>query len=457
MSVQSHLNIITNSKLLNPQWFVGVHSDLARLVKDIIGVLGTSPLIQADWDPRHIYRSIPPFLPPSSSILVHYNNLSDPIRVLRVCSRTNEDNNNFHVLRRGDTPISAVTCTALSGDGHRVALGFDNGVVEVVDTELGTTFSRSELLKPPVWLLFTNGGHKLVTETSDGDIYILDNFILPRPRFASRIDGSTTVVASLSHDGSMIVRAAQHSTKEWYENMYIIHITTDSPTIHSLSTPSYIIPYRGTERRFPLQRSVGFSPNGQYAAAFDTTQAFVWSCTSFQLIAHYSIEDPDNWFLNTNRPSTMPTLALPNDVIITPFPEHSGSIHSTSCILFNLGQRHLTVLSRNRMHASSLAAAAERHLTVLSSHRMHASSLAAAAAPVLDSRRRVWFRGREIMIIPDNYWNSIEPVPPFAPSFWELPSDFPFLTSKDGTLFLLYKERWPVLVDISGVISYRTT
>ena len=398
---------------------------MPRLVKDVIGVLGTSPLIHADWDPRHIYRSILPFLPPSSPILVHYNNLSD-IRVLRVCSQNNK-------FQHGDSPI---TCTALSDDGHRVALGFRGGVVEVVDTALGTTISRSDgLPKPPVWLLFIDRGHKLVIETSQGDIYIWDNFTLHRQRFASRINGSTMVFASLSPDGSMIVRAAQHSTKDWYENMYIIHITTDSPTIHSLSTPSHIIPYHHPERRFPLQRSVGFSPDGQYVAAFDTLQAFVWSCTSFQLIAHYSVEDPCNWFLNTNHPSAMPTLALPNDVFITPFPEHSRSIYSTSCILFNLRESHLTVLSRRRMHASSLAA---------------------AAAPVLDSRRRVWFRGCEIMIIPDNYWNSIKPVLAFPPPFWELPSDFPFLTSKDGTLFLLYKERWPVLVDISGVISSRT-
>ena len=243
-------------------------------------------------------------------------------------------NTNF---QRGDPPISAVTCTALSDDGHRIAIGFDDGVMEVVDTELAATIPRSARLpKPPVWLLFIDRGHKLVGETSIGDIYIWDNFTLRQQRFSSRIDGSTMVIASLSHDGSMIVRAAQHSTKEWYENMYIIHITTDSPTIHSLSTPSHIIPYHGTGRRFPLQRSVGFSPDGQYAAAFDTQQAFVWSCTSFQLIAHYSIADPFNWFLNTNRPSAMPTLALPNDVIIMPFPKHSGSIRSTSCVLFNL-------------------------------------------------------------------------------------------------------------------------
>ena len=338
--------------------------------------------------------------------------------------------NNF---QRGDPCIS---CTALSNDGHRVALGFDDGVVEVVDTELGTTISRSDgLSETPVWLLFIDGGHKLVIETSKGDIYIWDNFTLRQQRFSSRIDGSTEAVASLSHDGSMIVRAAQHSIKEWYENMYIIHITTDRPTIHSLSTPSHIIPYHGTRRRFPLQRSVGFSPDGQYAAAFDTQQAFIWSCTSFQLIAHYSIEDPDDWFLNTNRPSTMPTLALPNEVIIMPFPEHTGSIRSTSCILFNL---------------------ALRRSADLDPFRMQALSLAAAAVPVLSLQRMVWFRGREIMIIPDAHWNSIMPAPRFGRR--TSPSDFSFLTSKDGTRFLLYDdEGCPVLVDISGVISDCTT
>ena len=245
------------------------------------------------------------------------------------------------------------------------------------------------------------------------------------------------VVASLSHDGSMIVRTARYWAKDWYKNMCIIHITTDSPTIHSLSTPSHITPYYSTGRRFPLQRSVGFSPDGRYAAAFDTQQAFIWSCTSFQLIAHYSIEDPRNWFLNTNSLSTMPPLALPNDVVITPFPEHSGSIGSTSCVLFKLAPRP----SANLDH-----------------FRMHAISLAAAAVPVLGSWRWVWFRGRKIMVIPDDYWNSITPAPRSGPAFWESPSDSSFLTSKDGTRFLLFdKERYPVPVDISGVISDRTT
>ena len=430
VSVQSCLNIITNQKLLTLQWFVGVHSDLPRLLNEVIAVCDASCLLDLDDDPRHIYRSILPFLPPLSPILVHYNKLSDPIRILRVFSQ--------NTVQHGDPPVSAITCTALSDGGHRIALGFDDGVVEIVDTELAITISRSAgQPKPPVWLLFIDGGHKLVIESSNGDVYIWDNFALHRQRFASRIDGSTTVVASLSRDGSMIVRAAQHATKEWYENMYIIHITPDSPTIHPLSTPSYIIPYHGTERRFPLQRSVGFSPDGQYAAAFDMQQAFVWSCTSFQLIAHYSIEDPGDWFLNTNRLSTMPTLALPNDVVITPFPEHSESIRSTSCVLFNLVLMPSTYSYRLRMQAFSLAA---------------------AAAPVLDQGRRVWFRGREIMIIPDNYWNSHEVVPGFTPAFWELPSDSSFLTSKDGTRFLLYdKEGCPVLVDISGVIGDRTT
>ena len=397
---------------------------MPRLLEDVISVFGPSPLLRGDWEPRHIYRSTLPFLPPSSPILVHYNNLSDPIKVLRVRSQNNK-------FQHGDLPV---TCTALSGDGHRVALGFDDGVVEVVDTELGTTISRSELLKPPVWLLFIDGGHKLAIETSKGDIYIWDNFTLCRQRFSSRIDGSTMVVASLSQDGSMIVRAAEHSTKEWYTNMYIINISTDSPTIHSLSTPSRIIPYRGTVQRFPLQRSVGFSPDGQYAAAFDVQRAFIWSCTSFQLIAHYSIEDSCNWFLNANRPSAMPTLALPNDVIIMPFPEHSGSISSPSCALFNL---------------APMGSAGPR---------MHTLSLAAAAAPVLDLRRIVWFRGHKIMIIPDDYR-----IPGWRPIYrhWyreDAPANFSLPTSQDGTRFLLLnRESFLVLVDMSGVLSDHTT
>ena len=395
---------------------------MPRLVNDVIDVFGASPLLGADRDPGHIYRSILPFLPPSSPILVHYNHLSDPIKIFRVRSRNN-------IFQRGDPPTSTVTCTALSDDGHRIAIGFDDGVVEVVDTALATTISRSDgLPKLPVWLLFIDGGHKLVIETYKGDIHIWDSFTSHRRRFSSRIDGSTMVVVSLSHDRSMIVRAAQHSTKEWYENMCIIHITTDRPTIHSLSTPSHITPYYGTERRFPLQRSVGFSPDGRYAAAFDTQQAFIWSCTSFQLVAHYSIENLHNWFLNTNRPSTMPTLASPNDVIIMPFPEHTGSIRSTSCVLFNLTLRRSVGTGYLMMPAVSLAA---------------------AAAPVLSSGRMVWFRGRKILVIPRDYWNSITLA---------TISDSSFLTSKDGTRFLLFdKERFPVLVDISGVISDRTT
>ena len=407
---------------------------MPRLIKDVISACDTLPLLGADKDPRHIYRSILPFLPPSSPILVHYNRLSDPIRVLRVRVHSRKKKQNiFHVFRRGDPPISAITCTALSDDGHRVALGFHNGVVEVVDTELDTTVSQSAgLRKPPVWLLFINGGHKLVIETSEGNIYILDNFTLRRQRFSSRIDGSTMVIASLSHDGSMVVRAAEHSTKEWYENMYIIHITTDSPTIHSLSTSSHTIPYHGTERGFPLHRSVGFSPDGQYVAAFDTKQAFVWSCTSFQLIAHCSIKGPHNWFLNTNHPSAMPTLAWSTD-FVTPFPEHSGSIGSTSCVLFNFEP------------------------TRSADPRMHILSFAAATAPVLGLRMIVWFRGHKITIIPDNYR-----IPEWRPAYRDwyregAPANFSLPTSQDGTRFLLRDgEGFLVLVDISGVLNDHT-
>jgi len=93
---------------------------------------------------------------------------------------------------------------------------------------------------------------------------------------------------------------------------------------------------------------------------------------------------------------------------------------------------------------------------------MHALSLATIAAPVLDSRNRVWFRGHEITIIPHDYriskWPSGEAASGPGGLRENVLAIFSLPTSQDGTRFLLHdKEHFPVLVDISGVISDRTT
>jgi WD40 repeat protein len=308
---------------------------LARLLHDTREIL--PPL---GSDPREIYRSILPFLPPSSPVRALYGNLSDT-QVLRVRNRIDK----LHVLSNPprqsnkSIPIPPIACTALSDDGNRVALGFRDGVIQVVDAELGVSISQFADSPPssPAWLLFINEG-RIATENVDGDIYILDYVTSHRQQIGSRLGDAEKVITSLSHDGSMIVRVSQHSETSWYENMHIIRISAEIPVIDALASPSLDPPIPvptgdKSEQLLPLRRSLGFSPDGQYVAAFDSQQAFVWSSTSSQVVARYSVEDPSIWFLNTNR---MTPVELPDDLVITSIFEPSQPISSLSCVLFNL-------------------------------------------------------------------------------------------------------------------------
>ena len=89
---------------------------------------------------------------------------------------------------------------------------------------------------------------------------------------------------------------------------------------------------------------------------------------------------------------------------------------------------------------------------------MREISLAAAAVPVLGSEGNIWFRGHVITTIPESYCNTKWRAAELASQGLEAPANFFLPTSKDGTRFLLYdEERFPVLVDISGVIGDHIT
>jgi hypothetical protein len=160
------------------QYFAGINADLPRLLDDVV------PIIHFHGDPREIYRSILPFLPPSSPVLAYYSKLSDSVRVLRVHCPNNklraptDASLPFNkVLPHDEAPAAPIACAALSDDGHHVALGFSDGAVQVVDVELCHTIAQfaDRPPNPSVWLLFIDKGHKLITEDSKGGIYILDN------------------------------------------------------------------------------------------------------------------------------------------------------------------------------------------------------------------------------------------------------------------------------------------
>jgi hypothetical protein len=401
---------------------------LPRLLDDVI------PITRFTGDPREIYRSILPFLPSSSPVLAYYNKLSDPVRILRVPLLVNE------VLPHDEEPIA---CAALSDDGRHVALGFSDGATEVVDAELGDRITRfsDRLPNPSVWLLFIDEGHKLITEDSEGDIYILDNLTSCWQQVGSRCNG-TDARASLSHDHSMIVRASQQSGKEWYEAMSIICVATEDPTINPLHPPSHDpdIYYWAT----PLRRSMGFSPDGHYVAAFDLHLALVWSSTSFQVIAQYSVGDPAAWFFNAHNSLAMPALELPGSVIVMPVPKHSASIRSSSCVLFALKSPFFSPDFPN----------------------MRTISSAVGAAPVVGSQGGVWFRGHKILTIPTGYSDptarSIE-VPPISLANVtgtfnkESLADLTLPISRDGTQFIVCDEEgFPAVVDISGLVKHIT-
>ena len=173
---------------------MGSDADLLRLLDDVIPITRFG-------DPREIYRSILPFLPPSSPVLAYYNNLSDPVQVLRVHRPdnklrvpTNASPPVDEVLPHDEAPVVSVACAALSDDGHHIALGFSDGAVQVVDAELGHTVAMARFAdrppNPSVWLLFIDEGHKLVTEDSEGDIYILDNLTSCWQQVGSRCNGT---------------------------------------------------------------------------------------------------------------------------------------------------------------------------------------------------------------------------------------------------------------------------
>jgi len=65
-------------------------------------------------------------------------------------------------------------------------------------------------------------------------------------------------------------------------------------------------------------------------------RGFIWSSTSFQLVAQYSIEDPAAWFLNTSCGSVPLPSEFPDRNGVTVVCEPSGSNRSSSCALYTL-------------------------------------------------------------------------------------------------------------------------
>jgi hypothetical protein len=182
---------------------------------------------------------------------------------------------------------------------------------------------------------------------------------------------------------------------------------------------------------------VGFSPDGQYVAAFDAERAFVWSSTSFQLLVQYPIVDPYVWFLNTNHLSVMPPPEPLDHSTITLVFEPSQPVSSPSCVLF-------------RLQGNSGSAARPD---------MEMVSRAIGTVPLLSSNGDIWLKGHKILAIPDHCRNPkscLINLPSWSPTTRSRDSltDIALPIARDGMRFLICDEKgFPVVVDISKIAA----
>ncbi|KAF8330726.1 uncharacterized protein EI90DRAFT_3059056 [Cantharellus anzutake] len=229
-----------------------------------------------------------------------------------------------------------VTCAALSLDGHRVALGFGSGVIELADIDHQHTISRFQLDPPnhPVWIEFVHGSHRVAAEDNEGNVTILGHD-MTSINIGTLPNNPLPAVTRVSDNGLFIVQVPRNADSSWHDSMTLISISGDlhmqhlaPPTSNGFTPTSNppILASKSSTRSsaslvIPHRRTLGFSPGAHYLGAFDGLSAFAWSTGSGELIASYRVTDFKLWIMNPAVPlarsyripnpvSTQPTLSL---------------------------------------------------------------------------------------------------------------------------------------------------
>ncbi|KAF8335458.1 uncharacterized protein EI90DRAFT_332191 [Cantharellus anzutake] len=280
--------------------------------------------------PWHAYRSVLPFTPTSSPMYKYYGHLSDPVRVFSVSgefaggliplsddahrargvmeaeltklSRKNGWETNYEAeFRNKNVRNGIVTCAALSRDGHRVALGFGSGIIEVADIDDQCTICQfqSDSSYPPIWIEFIHGGNThIATEDTQGNTTIFRHE-MPSVKLGTLPNSHYLPLTAVSDNGWFVVRVPRNSKDAWYENITLLCVS-GNPSIQFLAPPSTA---RSSEcLSLPLRQSLGFSPGGRYVCAYDAHDAFVWSTYSGEWIARFCAQGFDKWIINTGVP-----------------------------------------------------------------------------------------------------------------------------------------------------------
>ncbi|KAF8328585.1 uncharacterized protein EI90DRAFT_1535795 [Cantharellus anzutake] len=440
----------------------------------------------AKHGPSYLYRSFLPFASLPSSIYKLYGSLSDPIRIfsifgefsgdtiplsedllsaqevmqaklseLRLPEEINEPGiemvNYEAEFHEPDIRNAIVACAALSLDGCYVALGFGNGIIEVVDIENQCTVCRlqHDPANPPIWIEFVHGSHRVATEDIDGSVTVLGHGMTPM-KLGTLPTGPYSAGTAVSDNGLFVIRVPRNFDNPWYDNMMLISVFED-PSIQLLASPpspsSPSSPFIHVGLHTPHRRTLGFSPGAQYIGAFDGIRAFTWSTRSCEFIASYCVTESDAWII---RPSIIP----PSGSYLIPDPIFT---QATSPLVE--GKMAYTLHSEADAGLDSedeswiecpfydLSPSISRRGTLPSS--VHSS--VTGRTPLIESSS-VWINGSVELMVPVDFephetcaWYG-DRVPPDVMGLYRPQS------SRDGTRFLLQgQRRAPIVVDIRQI------
>ncbi|KAF8328564.1 uncharacterized protein EI90DRAFT_3017616 [Cantharellus anzutake] len=443
----------------------------------------------AAYEPWELYRSKLHFAPPS--IYKQYGHLADPVRIfsafgefsggtiplsedlLRAINESDKEINGAdeeseeadeetdtageetnkadeETLKLDESMIDYklnihvrkifVTCAALSLDGCYIALGFDNGIIEVADIDHQRTICQLQRNPaiPPAWIEFVHGSHRVATEDVVRKIMILADGMTPvNLGILSHYPAGTTA----SNNGLFVVRVQRSLDNPWYDNMTLISVSGD-PSIQHLASPPFSPSSQSSRLAIPHRQMLGFSPGAHYVGAFDGTWAVTWSTESCQCIAGYRVTNFEYWIINPNVPPTCSYL-IPDPIFTqATLPLAEGSTarahHSDADVGHDSDESWI-----------------KRPFYDLSPSREVCLDPAATRTPLIDNQASVWLNGRLELVLPRAY-GSINDLQ----DAWyghRVPNDHlePYRpqSSRDGTRFLVQRKlRTPIVVDISQVV-----
>ncbi|KAF7964593.1 hypothetical protein HWV62_5099, partial [Athelia sp. TMB] len=193
--------------------------------------------------------------------------------------------------------------SALSAQGHLVAMSFLDGGLDVVDSYTGDSRWNLEptlswnlhALPPLVWLEFVQDDSWVLGEDGNGRVWLIGQKgvldvtePLPSP--------GPQAVAAISPDGCQAIRTScQPRGLPWEQQMILLDVSGGRISSRPLAYPPTS---RESEGRILVPRSLGFSPDGIHVGAFDDAAAHIWSVTAADYMEYHAITKEDFWTLN---------------------------------------------------------------------------------------------------------------------------------------------------------------